>query len=180
MLAQSQDSVPPAPALMLMMQFLRSWGPLRNSFSSSVSTSLKNFSRSRPISVSICAWAAGGSASPSSIITRQSSSVFSRRRTGSILPRMPVASSMATWAFSRLFQKFSSAMRAVNSPNRFCKLAKSKKPPQVGELVGGGRNLDFGNFEHRGKLSKCKPGSQSGMWPGREFSPPAGEIIFSL
>ena len=42
MFAQSHDSVPPAPALMLMMQLLLSWRPLRKTFSSSESSSLKN------------------------------------------------------------------------------------------------------------------------------------------
>ena len=40
-------SVPPAPALMLRMQLFRSCGPLRKTFSSSASSSLKNFARSR-------------------------------------------------------------------------------------------------------------------------------------
>src|SRR5258708_22758662 len=40
-LAQSHDSVPPAPALMLTMQLLRSCGPLRNTFNSRASSCLK-------------------------------------------------------------------------------------------------------------------------------------------
>ena len=42
MFAQSHDSVPPAPALMLRMQLLLSCRPLRKTFSSSASSSLKN------------------------------------------------------------------------------------------------------------------------------------------
>ena len=40
-------SVPPAPALMLRMQLFLSCGPLRKTFSSSASSSLKNCARSR-------------------------------------------------------------------------------------------------------------------------------------
>src|SRR5712671_5049832 len=152
--AQSCDSVPPAPELMVKMQFFLSCGPLRNNFSSSASSSLKNGTSSRVSSASICACDAAGSASASSTMTLKSSSCFSNLKSGSSLLRMAPASSMAACAFSRLFQKFSSAINEFSSVRRFCKVATSKKPPQVRELLGGGRQLGDNHFEHGGRIQK--------------------------
>src|SRR5674476_135798 len=66
---------------------------------------------------------------------------------------MTPASSMAVWAFSRLFQKVSSAISEFSSVKRFCKVATSKKPPQMREFLGGGRQLRGDHFEH-GKKGK--------------------------
>jgi len=57
--AQSCASVPPAPALMPRMQFLRSCGPFRKTFNSSVSRFLKNFATSRSSSCSTFNWRGG-------------------------------------------------------------------------------------------------------------------------
>src|SRR5882757_8977220 len=154
MFAQSHDSVPPAPELMVRMQLFLSCGPLRNNFSSIASSSLKNGTRSRVISASICACDAGGSASPSSSITRKSSSCFSNLRRGSSLLRMTPASSMKPWAFSRLFQKFSSAINEFSSPKRFCNAGTSKKPPQVREFLGGGRQSWGDHFKHGKRIKE--------------------------
>jgi hypothetical protein len=62
------------------------------------------------------------------------------------------ASSMKPWAFSRLLQKFSSAISEFSSVKRFCKAGTSKKPPQVRELLGGGRQLRGDQFEHKGRI----------------------------
>src|SRR5476649_1646317 len=148
MFAQSHDSVPPAPELIVKMQFFLSCGPLRNNFNSSASSSLKNGTSSRVISASICACDAGGSASASSTMTLKSSSCFSNFRSGSILLRMTPASSMKPWAFSRLSQNFSSAISEFSSLDRFCNAGTSKKPPQVREFLGGGRQLWGDQFEH--------------------------------
>jgi hypothetical protein len=45
---------------------------------------------------------------------------------------------MSPCAFSRLFQKLSCAIKASNSASRFWMLGTSKKPPQMGDFVGGG------------------------------------------
>src|ERR1019366_2501176 len=119
-----------------------------NNFNSSASSSWKNFARSRVSSASIGDSAAAGSPSPSSSMTRKSSSWFSNFWSGSILLRMTPASSMNPWAFSRLFQKASSAINELNSVKRFCKVATSKKPPQMCEFLGGGRQLWRDHFEH--------------------------------
>jgi hypothetical protein len=55
---------------------------------------------------------------------------------------------MKPWAFSRLFQKFSSAINEFSSLNRFCNVATSKKPPQVREFLGGGGQLGNNRFKH--------------------------------
>src|SRR5450432_1162166 len=162
MFAQSHDSVPPAPELMVKMQFFASCGPLRNSFSSSASSSLKNGTSSRVISASICACDAAGSASASSTMTRKSSSCFSNLRSGSSLLRMTPASSMKPWAFSRLTQNFSSAINEFSSPERFCKVATSKKPPQVREFLGGGRQLGGDHFEHGRRIQELESRIQNG------------------
>ena len=132
MFAQSQDSVPPAPALMFMMQLLLSCLPLRNTFNSSESSSLKSLDRSNSNSRWILSWEASGSASPSSTMTWKSSSCFSALSSGSVLLRSELASSMSFWACSRLFQKLSAAIRALISPKRLCAPGTSKKPPQMG------------------------------------------------
>src|ERR1039457_5179044 len=153
--AQSCASVPPAPALMLRMQFFRSCGPFRKTFSSSESSSLKYLARSPVSSCSICACAAGGSASPSSSMTRKSSSCFSDLASGSILARIEFASSIRPCAFSRLFQKLSAAISALISASRFCNAATSKKPPQVRKFVSGGGYLRLDGVEHiRQKLAE--------------------------
>src|SRR5471032_2083242 len=160
--AQSCDSVPPAPELMVKMQFFLSCGPLRNNFNSSASSSLKNFARSRVSSASTFACDAAGSASPSSSMTRKSSSCFSSLWSGSSLLRMTPASSMKPWAFSRLFQKFSSAISEFSSPERFCNAGTSKKPPQVREFLGGGRQLWSDQFEHNGRIQEPQSRIQNG------------------
>jgi hypothetical protein len=76
---------------------------------------------------------------------------------------MTPASSMKPWAFSRLFQKFSSAISEFSSPERFCKVATSKKPPQMREFLGGGRQLWGDHFEHRGRIQKSEIRSQKGF-----------------
>src|ERR1035437_5253374 len=162
--AQSCDSVPPAPELMVKMQFFLSCGPLRNSFNSSASSSLKNFARSRVSSPSIGGCDAAGSPSPSSSRTRKSSSCFSNFWSGSILLRMTPASSMAVWAFSRLFQKASSAINQFSLVKRFCKVATSKIPPQMGEFLGSGRQLGGDHFEHGGwRIQKPEARGQNGL-----------------
>src|SRR5208283_5221711 len=161
--AQSWASVPPAPALMLRMQFFRSCGPFRKTFNSSASSSLKNRARSRVSSFSTWAWASGGSASPSSSMTRKSSSFFSAWSSGSILLRREFASSISVCAFSRLFQKLSAAMSALSSPRRFCALGTSKKPPQMREFPGGVGNVGFDRFEHRCRIPDAESGIQNGI-----------------
>jgi hypothetical protein len=47
-----------------------------------------------------------------------------------------------------LFQKASSAINEFSSVKRFCKVATSKKPPQMREFLGGGRQLWRDHFEH--------------------------------
>jgi len=42
-------------------------------------------------------------------------------------------------------------------------LATSKKPPQVGNLVGGGGNLRADDVEHRGRLNNLSAGIQQGF-----------------
>jgi hypothetical protein len=49
---------------------------------------------------------------------------------------------------SRLFQKFSAAIRALTSPRRFCAPGTSKKPPQMGKFVGRGGQLGCNSVEH--------------------------------
>src|ERR1700720_3512794 len=85
-------------------------------------------------------------------MTRKSSSSFSALSRGSVLLRRELASSMSFWACSRLFQKLSAAMRASSSFRRFCAAGTSKKPPQVVQLVGGGRQFGCNGVEHRGKI----------------------------
>ena len=148
MFAQSHDSVPPAPALMLMMQLLLSWRPLRKTFNSRESSSLKNRARSRSSSCWILSWAGSGSASPSSTMTWKSSSSFSALRSGSVLLRRELDSSMIFWACSRLFQKFSAAIRALISPRRFCAPGTSKKPPQMGQFIRRGGQLGCNIVKH--------------------------------
>src|SRR5213593_4674957 len=161
MLAQSQDSVPPAPALRLRMQLLRSCGPLRKTFSSSASRSLKNLARSPSSSCWTLACASSGSASPNSTITWKSSSCFSALSSGSVLLRRALASSMSFCACSRLFQKLSAAIRALTSPRRFWAPATSKKPPQMGQFIGGGRQLGSNGVKHWRNVGRrqaaCKP-----------------------
>ena len=148
--AQSCASVPPAPALMLKMQFFRSCGPFRKTFNSSESSSLKNLARSRVNSCSTCACATAGSASPSSSMTRKSSSCLPTVASGSILARSELASSIRVWAFSRLFQKLSPAINALISSRRFCNAATSKKPPQVGKFLRGVGDIRFNRVKHGG------------------------------
>src|SRR5882757_5239808 len=96
-------------------------------------------------------------------MTRKSSSCFSNLSSGSSLLRMTPASSMKPWAFSRLFQKFSSAISEFNSPERFCKVATSKKPPQVREFPGRGRQLGGDHFKHAGRIQEPEAGIQKGF-----------------
>jgi hypothetical protein len=42
-------------------------------------------------------------------------------------------------------------MSASNSLSRFCALATSKKPPQLGRLGGGGINLGANRIKHVGR-----------------------------
>jgi len=55
-------------------------------------------------------------------------------------------------AASWLFQKVSPVICDSSSAKRWVNLATSKKPPQVGELVGGGRDLRADDVEHRGRI----------------------------
>src|SRR6185436_8945234 len=57
---------------------------------------------------------------------------------------------MSFCACSRLFQKLSPAIKASNSPRRFCAPGTSKKPPQMGGFLRSGSDLSFSNFEHIG------------------------------
>src|SRR4051812_31106298 len=79
----------------------------------------------------------------------KSSRFFSAFRRGSIRFLIVLLSSMSFWACSRLFQNFSSAIKESISPRRFCALATSKKPPEMGKLLGGGIELTFDDFKHR-------------------------------
>jgi hypothetical protein len=74
---------------------------------------------------------------------------------------------MKPCAFSRLSQNFSSAISEFNSPARFCKVATSKKPPQMRELLGGGRQLGSDHFEHDGRIQEPECRIQKGK--GREL-----------
>jgi hypothetical protein len=68
---------------------------------------------------------------------------------------------MTFWACSRLFQKVSPDIRAVNSVIRFCAPGTSKKPPQVREFLGRRRNFRPDVVEHsRGKLHETLAGIQ--------------------
>src|SRR6185437_5444392 len=161
---QSCASVPPAPALMLKMQLLLSCGPVRKTFSSSDSSSLKYFARSVSSSFWILVWHADGSASPNSTMTWKSSSCFSALSSGSILLRRELDSSMTFWACSRLFQNVSPAIRAFSSPRRFCAPGTSKKPPQVRQFLRRCRNFRRDGVKHsRGKLQESGAGIQWGV-----------------
>ena len=146
---------------MLKMQFFRSCAPLKKTFSSSASNSLKYFARSRVSSNSTCGCASAGSPSPSSSMTRKSSSCFSALASGSILLRSELASSSNACAFSRLFQKLSAAIRSPISPSRFCKVATSKKPPQMFQFFRGGGDVCFNGFEHRDRIQRSEVRSQN-------------------
>src|SRR6476620_2460707 len=65
---------------------------------------------------------------------------------------------MSFCACSRLFQKLSPAIKASNSPRRFCAPGTSKKPPQVGGFLRGGSDLSFSNFEHIGPIYRRASG----------------------
>ena len=109
---------------------------------------LISFVTSASSSFSSLACASGASASPSSIITRKSSSCFSAWASGSTLPRIVFASSMNFCACSRLFQNASPAINESNSLCRFCNVATSKKPPQMREFLGRSFDGRFDNIEH--------------------------------
>ncbi len=81
-------------------------------------------------------------------MTCKSSSCLPKRASGSILPRMSLVSAMTFWAASWLFQKVSPAICDSSSAKRWFNLGTSKKPPQVGQLVGGGGDLWFDKVEH--------------------------------
>src|SRR6185312_14374905 len=101
-------------------------------------------------------------------MTWKSSSCFSDLRSGSILLRSELDSSISFWACSRLFQKVSPAIREFSSPSRFCALGTSKKPPQVREFLSRRRNFRFDGVEHsRGKLHEDRAGIQ---WERHENS----------
>src|SRR2546426_9065131 len=148
MFAQSHDSVPPAPALMLTMQLLLSCGLPSRTASSSASNSLENLAKSRSSSLRCLSCSASGSPSASSIMTRKSSSCFSAARSGSIFLRREPASSISFCACSRLFQNVSLAISASSSPRRLRTLATSKKPPQVSEFLASGRQLRSEDIKH--------------------------------
>src|SRR5579872_7289987 len=82
-------------------------------------------------------------------MTRESSSSFSALRSGSILFRRELLSSMSFWACSRLSQKPSAAIKTLSSARRFCAPGTSKKPPQVGEFIGRGRYFSSNGVKHR-------------------------------
>jgi hypothetical protein len=65
---------------------------------------------------------------------------------------------MTFCAASWLFQKVSPAICASSSARRWVNLGTSKKPPQVGQLVGGGGDLWFNEVKHaRGKYRNRRP-----------------------
>jgi hypothetical protein len=74
---------------------------------------------------------------------------------------------MTLCAASWLFQKDSVVIWASSSARRWFNLATSKKPPQMGEFVGGGGDLWFDEVEH-GTRSIAERGGRmkDGKWPG--------------
>ena len=146
------DSVPPAPALMLRMQLLLSCGPLRKTLQFEGIEFLEELGEVA-LRVPAGFWPGRPPARPRPVRPSRwkSSSCFSALSSGSILLRRELASSMSFWACSRLFQKFSAAIRALISPRRFCAPGTSKKPPQMGQFLGGGRQLGCDGVEHAGR-----------------------------
>jgi hypothetical protein len=60
---------------------------------------------------------------------------------------------MSFWADSRLFQKLSAAIKAPISARRFWPPGTSKKPPQMGQFIGGGRQFGSNGIKHDAKVS---------------------------
>jgi hypothetical protein len=68
-----------------------------------------------------------------------------------------------------LFQKASSVINAFSSPKRFCSVATSKKPPQMREFLGSGRQLGGNHFEHGASIGEPEAGIQKRLadqWRG--------------
>src|SRR5580700_2850823 len=90
----------------------------------------------------------------------KSSAWRSALSTGSVFLRKELASSMRPWAFSRLFQKPSWAIKESSSARRFCAPGKSKIPPQMGDFFPGGWQLDFNLLKHDGGTYNKSTGTQ--------------------
>src|SRR6266404_4458652 len=60
---------------------------------------------------------------------------------------------MSLCACSRLFQKLSAAIKALISPRRLWAEGTSKKPPQMGQFIGGGGQLGCNRVKHQ---AQCK------------------------
>jgi len=148
MLAQSQDSVPPAPALMLKIQLFRSLGPLRKTLSSKSSNSLRNREVLFQVLLvlELFRLRLGLAQFHHDLQILQLSFRFEE---GLNFIAEVLASSMSFWACSRLFQKSSFAIKASSSPRRCWAPATSKKPPQMRKFPGHGRQLSFDRFKHK-------------------------------
>src|SRR5882724_2294662 len=150
MSAQSQDSVPPAPAWIVTNAGFLSNSPESNCWNSNFSRSRRRESYSERTSAMAPAWRSAGSSKASSLSTSRSAARDSNARKGWILPRNSETCSTSLWAVSLLIQNSGDAIRASTSARRPVRAGKSKKPPQLGEARGDGGGVDrFELFNHR-------------------------------
>jgi hypothetical protein len=77
---------------------------------------------------------------------------------------------MSFWAWSRLFQNVSPAIRESNSVRRLCALATSKKPPQVRGFARGGFDLLTNRFKH-GRATYRSDWGESSSSEAADFRP---------
>ena len=129
MAAQSQDSVPPAPALMLSIASLLSCSPPRRDFTSKEPASDSSLSRSPAISG--MSEPPSASEEASSSISSRSAALFSKAPMGSVRSLRDESSSTSPWARSRASQKEGSAMCPSISAMRESFPAASKIPPHL-------------------------------------------------
>jgi len=146
---QSQDSVPPAPALMLRMQLLRSCGPLRNTRNSSASRSFRNFATSRfefllDVRLRLGRFGLAELEHHPEIVELLLSQ---EERVNAAAKGIGFVNQFL--GLFALFQNVSPDISAFSSPRRFCVAGTSKKPPQMCQFLRGRVQIRFDHLKHR-------------------------------
>src|SRR5271166_5646734 len=129
--AQSQDSVPPAPAWMERIALFASNWPVRKEAISSLSSSSPMADTFWSSSFSWDSLSAGGDASTSSAMTSVSSTFFWNAITGSTARLSTFSLAMCFWARSLLSQNPGEPIWASMASISLRFWSTSKKPPQV-------------------------------------------------
>ena len=150
MFAQSHDSVPPAPALMLRMQLFLSCGPLRKTLQFQVFQAPWKIAPGRA-SISFSSLACSASGSPSAEFDHHPEILHLllglEQRVDFLAEGVGLVNELLR-LLAVVPESVRRPSRTSSSASRFCVLGTSKKPPQMREFLRHGRQLNFNGFKH--------------------------------